>query len=301
MRWALIRFRSRSTSRCSALVSIVSGRPSRSRRKWRSEACASSARSRSFSATISRAMAASRETKTASARRICSAISAWKAWMSRQPSCGEAQAVFLLLGGEPQQALVDDVADVLEVGGELDDLEHAGALLGRELALHQPRQVELDRLLVGVDLVLERPRGPGSAAGRRRRRSGSPRAASARPCRPAARTARVAAFSASAGRSSSDGVEVVEARRVAASPAPGRGWSRSSSRAARPVSGRKTTARPRLKRVWKWAAEPARVGAEAGDRGGRPARGRRRRRGRRWRGRRGCRGSSGAPGSRRRR
>ena len=68
----------------------------------------------------------------------------------------EAQAAFDLLGRELHQVAVDDVADMLEIGGEGQDLDAAMALLGLELLLAEPRQIELDRLVQRVDRVVRR-------------------------------------------------------------------------------------------------------------------------------------------------
>ena len=84
--------------------------------------------------------------------------------MSRQPSSEKCSPCLRFLAASAQQALVDDVADMLEIGGEEHHLEHLGALGRRELVLHQPGEVKLDRLLVGVDLVLERRHLLGAAA-----------------------------------------------------------------------------------------------------------------------------------------
>jgi len=64
-------------------------------------------------------------------------------------------AVLDLFLGELDQVLVDDVADMLEVGGEGDDL-HAAAAAGfaQHLLAAELHQVDLDRLVQLVDHVV---------------------------------------------------------------------------------------------------------------------------------------------------
>src|SRR3954452_16625215 len=61
----------------------------------------------------------------------------------------------LLLRRKLEQRLVDDVADVLEVGREQDEVEGAARLLLRERVAGQAREVKLDLLLEAVDRVVE--------------------------------------------------------------------------------------------------------------------------------------------------
>src|SRR3546814_9072896 len=68
----------------------------------------------------------------------------------------EGGVVLDLLAGQLHQVLVDDVADVLEVGGEREDLHAAGALGGVQLLVVQPGEVELDGLVQAVDDVVDR-------------------------------------------------------------------------------------------------------------------------------------------------
>ena len=69
---------------------------------------------------------------------------------------GELQLLSDLLGGELHQVLVDDVADMLEIGGEGDDVDGPLAVLVVQLAARQPGQIELDRLMQGVDDIVRR-------------------------------------------------------------------------------------------------------------------------------------------------
>ena len=66
------------------------------------------------------------------------------------------QPVADLLGRKLHQVLVDDVADMLEIGGERDDVDGAPAVLVVELAARETREVELDRLVQLVDVVVRR-------------------------------------------------------------------------------------------------------------------------------------------------
>ena len=78
--------RSRSTSRCSDVVSIVSGRPSRRRSRCRSVAASSSLRSALFSASSLRASLTSPDMNTPKAIRSESVVRLWKAESSSAPS-----------------------------------------------------------------------------------------------------------------------------------------------------------------------------------------------------------------------
>ena len=82
-----------------------------------------------------------------------------------------------------EQAPVDDVADMLEVGGEQDQVEAALRVLLVERLAGEAGEVELDRLLEAVDLVVEAADMRCAGPRRRRGRSGSSPGASARPCR----------------------------------------------------------------------------------------------------------------------
>ena len=225
-----MRLRSRSTSRCRALVSMVSGRPSRRRAKWRSLARASSSRSRSFSATSSRATLGSRETKTASARRIWSAIIAWKPRMSCQPASEKRTPCFCLRAASRSRprSMMSPMCSRLVV--KVTASRTWRALVGGEAALHQLGEVELDPLLLDVDLASPSPRRRGCGAGRSPRRSGSSRAASARPCRRGAaspgsrRSAPAAGCRGGRDRAGRDGRRATARRRGArARAAPRRG------------------------------------------------------------------------------
>ena len=73
----------------------------------------------------------------------------------------EGVALADLLLGELAQVLVDDVADMLEIGDQGDDLEQAAALLLGQLVARDLDEIELDRLVDGVDPVI----GLGDGAG----------------------------------------------------------------------------------------------------------------------------------------
>ncbi len=67
---------------------------------------------------------------------------------------GEGQAVADLAFGDVQQAALDDVADVLHVDRELDDLGPAPGFAGVERLAADLCQVALDRGIQAVDLVV---------------------------------------------------------------------------------------------------------------------------------------------------
>jgi hypothetical protein len=66
----------------------------------------------------------------------------------------------LALRDVEQQAL-DDVADMLHVDRELDDVGPAARLVGLECLAADLRQVALDRRIQAVDLVVPAPQGLG--------------------------------------------------------------------------------------------------------------------------------------------
>ena len=98
----------------------------------------------------------SRVVKTLSASRRLSSTRAWKARSSASAFGREGVAVPDLLGRELHQVLVDDVADMLEIGGEGQDLDVALAVLLAELVARGLDEVELDRLVEPVDGVVGR-------------------------------------------------------------------------------------------------------------------------------------------------
>ncbi len=73
----------------------------------------------------------------------------------------EGIALADLLLGELAQVLVDDVADMLEIGDQGDDLEQAPALLLGQFVAGDLDQIELDRLVDGVDAVISLGDGSG--------------------------------------------------------------------------------------------------------------------------------------------
>ncbi len=78
----------------------------------------------------------------------------WKAESSSAPSGRKLEPALDLLGREFAQILVDDVADMLEVDGEGDDLHRPLSLALVETAAGQFCDIELDRLVEAVDAVV---------------------------------------------------------------------------------------------------------------------------------------------------
>ena len=199
----------------------------------------------------------SRVVKTFSASRRFSSTRAWKACSSASALGREGVAVLDLLGGELHQVLVDDVADMLEVGGEGQDLDVALAFLLAELGARGLDQVELDRLVELVDRVVggldrlhapwdrsSRTRPSSGAACRRRGRRDSASRAGRRPApRPACR-----ARSGSRWR----GLPGSSACGLVGQQAAAERWPSAS------ISGRKTIAATTLNAVWKLTAQARR-------------------------------------------
>ena len=124
-----MRFRSRITSRWIALVSIDSGRPSRSRAKWLSAAASSAARVVGLlgEQPARHRDVARREHVEGKPHVVHHAGMEVADFL--QAFGREGVAVLDLLGGQFHQVLVDDVADMLEIGREGDDLDIALAFL----------------------------------------------------------------------------------------------------------------------------------------------------------------------------
>ena len=80
---------------------------------------------------------------------------------------GEAQIVLDLLGRQLHQVLVDDVADMLEIGGEGQHVDGAPRIGIVELLAADPDDVELDRLVQLVDRVVHALDVFAEACGRR--------------------------------------------------------------------------------------------------------------------------------------
>ena len=174
---------------------------------------------------------------------------------------GEAQPVPDLLGGELDQVLVDDVADMLEVGGEGDDLHRPAAFRLAHVLLADLGQVQLDRLVQPVDDVVVLARPGRRDCDRPSRTPSACRAASARACRPCAGSRAPPQRSpAAACRAPSrpDSAASTARRRRCRS-----GRMRWTSCAAGPTSGRKRAASARLKAVWKFATARPGSGSSA--------------------------------------
>ena len=153
------------------------------------------------------------------------------------------------MAGELHQVLVDDVADMLEVGGEGQDLDVALAVLLAELGARGLDEVELDRLVEPVDRVVggfDRLHRPGIVAARRRRWC---RAA----CRPRGRPGSASRATRSPGpRPAKSSTSGSRWRGLPGSSTTGLSGSMRRHRlASGSVSGRKTTAAITLKAVWK--------------------------------------------------
>src|SRR6266404_1113962 len=150
---------SRNRSRCKALVSTLSTRPARIRAKCASVARVSRSRNTSFSCSNWRAARASSVMNTAAA-----------AWTLPQPlehgadlglAFGrEGEAAFQALGGDRDQALVDDVAGMFEIGDEGEDLAQPAIVGIVERLRVEPGQINLDRAVEPVEYIVE-PLGRG--------------------------------------------------------------------------------------------------------------------------------------------
>jgi len=68
---------------------------------------------------------------------------------------GKGELVLDPLLRDLQQGIVDDIADMLQVGGEGDQLDATVTVLFVELVAAHPCEIELDRLVQCVDVVVE--------------------------------------------------------------------------------------------------------------------------------------------------
>ena len=138
-----------SSSRCSAC------RPSRRRRRWLSVAVCSRSRMRSFSASSVRAACWSPSMNTLVARCRLSSSALVHVGDLRQAFLREGQPLLDLLGGDLAQALVEDVADVLEIDGEGKDVRAAlGIGLAQAVLAADGGQVQLHRVVQLVERVV---------------------------------------------------------------------------------------------------------------------------------------------------
>ena len=141
-------------SRCSEVVSRLSGRPSRSRSKCRSAASSSALRSSDFSG--ARAAGGFHVAAHEDAERGLQALADALVEGGQLGGAfgGELIIAFDFLRRQLAQVLVDDVADVLEIDGERHDLHGAMALALVEAVAGELGDVELDRFVERVDDVV---------------------------------------------------------------------------------------------------------------------------------------------------
>ena len=176
----------------------------------------------------------------------------------------EAQLTADLLLRQLEQALVDDVADVLEIGRERQDLRGVAALVGGQRLAADVGDEQLDRLVQLVDAIVHAPRPSAALPDRRGAgpRSESRSMVSIRS--PMRRASRAACASARLGVSS-----VLRSRwrgRLGSSSTGRSGSSRAHRRAIGPVSRMKVAASARLNPVWKLTTTRAGSGFELRER-----------------------------------
>src|SRR5262245_37735328 len=148
-----IRFRSRSTSRWSDVVSNVSGRPARSRSRRRSAAASSALRKSAFSDQLARLLdLAGHENTEREPKALHHALVEGRQLFGT--FARELKLALDLLARELGEVLVDNITDVLEVDRKGDDLHAAVTLALLEAATREFGDVELDGLVELVDHVI---------------------------------------------------------------------------------------------------------------------------------------------------